>query len=107
MQFIDQKSFISVIQKKKFTLISLWADWCDESQINADILQKFSDQNSIALYFINWDKNKDFLISKDAKGLPMLLVFNNGKCAQRISGILESKDLEALVLVGKPKGTVL
>lgn len=97
MNFIDQEKFSIVTRSNLHVLICLWANWCDECKKNASLLQNYSDNNGAKVFFMDWDANKSFFESLNICGVPILLLYENGKLKQRISGALTRKDIRQII----------
>lgn len=88
-------TFQSIIQSDKPVLIDFFATWCGPCQTLAPILKQVKDNlgDRISIIKIDVDKNQQIAAQYQVRGVPTMILFQNGKQLWRQSGVLSSADL--------------
>jgi thioredoxin 1 len=86
-------SFDQIIQSEKPVLIDFFATWCGPCQMLGPVLKEVKDQlgDRISIIKIDVDKNQELAAMQQVRGVPTMMLFQNGKQLWRQSGLL-SKD---------------
>ncbi|MFN8415946.1 MAG: thioredoxin [Cytophagaceae bacterium] len=89
-------NFNELIQSKTPVLIDFYADWCGPCKALAPELQKLADKmdESLRIIKINVDKNPAAAQAYQVRGVPTLLLFQNGQLLWRTSGYMTERQLE-------------
>ncbi|MCU0415876.1 MAG: thioredoxin [Cytophagaceae bacterium] len=84
-----------LIQSKTPILIDFYADWCGPCKALAPELQKVADRmdDAVRIVKINVDKNPAAAQTFQVRGVPTLLLFQQGKLLWRNSGFISEKQL--------------
>jgi thioredoxin 1 len=88
-------TFNDIIQSEKPILVDFFATWCGPCKTLAPILKQVKDQlgDRISIIKIDVDKNQQIASQYQVRGVPTMILFQNGKQLWRQSGILSSSDL--------------
>jgi thioredoxin 1 len=91
--------FNTLINEKQLTLVDFYADWCGPCQMLAPILQEVKAilQDEIRIIKINVDQHHDLATEFMVRGVPTMLLFNEGKMLWRQSGVLSANDLVSII----------
>lgn len=91
--------FNTLINEKQLTLVDFYADWCGPCQMLAPILQEVKAilQDEIRIIKINVDQHHDLATEFMVRGVPTMLLFNEGKMLWRQSGVLSAQDLVSII----------
>jgi thioredoxin 1 len=91
--------FTTLINEKQFTLVDFYADWCGPCQMLAPILQEVKSivKDEVRIIKINVDQHQDLAAEFMVRGVPTMLLFNEGKMLWRQSGVLSAKDLVTII----------
>ena len=94
--------FNELIQSEKPVLIDFYATWCGPCQMLSPILKEVKDSlgDRVSIIKIDVDKNQEIAATYQVRGVPTILLFQNGKQLWRQSGVL-SKEQLIQVLVEK------
>ncbi len=92
-------TFNNIIQSEKPVLVDFFATWCGPCQTLAPILKEVKDQlgNRISIIKIDVDKNQQISAQYQVRGVPTMILFQNGKQLWRQSGVLSSADLIKII----------
>ena len=88
-------TFNDIIQSEKPVLVDFFATWCGPCQTLAPILKEVKDSlgNRISIIKIDVDKNQQIASQYQVRGVPTMILFQNGKQLWRQSGVLSRSDL--------------
>lgn len=94
-----KNNFNNIIQSKTPVLIDFYADWCGPCKVLAPILKDVKDElgNVIKVIKIDVDKNQPLAAKYQVRGVPTMILFKNGKQLWRQSGVLQKKDIVAII----------
>ena len=73
--------FETLINSEKPTLVDFYADWCGPCQMFGPILKKVKDAlaDRVTVIKINVDSNAEVASHYQIKGVPTMMLFQNGK----------------------------
>jgi thioredoxin 1 len=96
---ITEAGFSGTIQSNPLVLIDFWAPWCGPCQIIApiieDLARNYSD--SVVIGKLNVDQNQKIAMKYNVMSIPTLILFKNGKVADRITGVVPRNVLESSI----------
>lgn len=84
-----------VINSEKITVVDFFADWCGPCRKLSPILEEVEQELGEKVKFtkINTDDNIDSAKNYQVSGLPTLLLFKNGKVAERMVGLMPKSSI--------------
>lgn len=89
--------FTTLLNSGKPVLVDFFATWCGPCQMLAPILKEVKDSmgDRITIIKVDVDKNRDLMMSPQfqVKGVPTLMLFQNGKMLWRSSGVLPKDEI--------------
>ena len=98
MQHVTDGSFDSdVIEASKPVLVDFWAEWCGPCKQIAPALDEISEElgDSISIAKINIDENPQVPGKYGVRGIPTLLIFQDGQVvAQKVGALPKSQILD-------------
>ena len=93
-------NFDNIIASEKPVLVDFFATWCGPCQTLAPILKEVKEQlgDKISIIKIDVDKNQQIALRFQVRGVPTLMLYQNGKQLWRQSGVLSKNDLVKIIL---------
>ena len=88
-------SFDQIIHSDKPVLIDFFATWCGPCQMLGPVLKEVKDQlgDSVSIIKIDVDKNQELAAMQQVRGVPTMMLFQNGKQLWRQSGLLSKEEI--------------
>ena len=88
-------SFDQIIQSEKPVLIDFFATWCGPCQMLGPVLKEVKDQlgDRVSIIKIDVDKNQELAAMQQVRGVPTMMLFQNGKQLWRQSGLLSKEEI--------------
>jgi len=90
IQDVDTQNFDEVIQSADVpVLVDFWADWCGPCKTMQPMLEELSDLMDGKVQFVklNVDKARNIAIRYRIQSVPTLLVFQEGRPIDSITGV--------------------
>ena len=79
-------------------LVDFYADWCGPCKMLAPLLEQFAQEHpQVKVCKINVDDQADLAMDYDVRSIPTLVVFKDGKEANRSVGLISKSQLENLI----------
>lgn len=93
-------SFDQIINVDKPVLIDFYATWCGPCQVLGPILKevKSSLGERVSILKIDVDKNQELATKQQVRGVPTMILFQNGKQLWRQSGVLSKEEIVKIIL---------
>ncbi len=88
-------SFENIILSEKPVLIDFFATWCGPCKMLAPVLKEVKDSlgERITILKIDVDKNQALSSKYQVRGVPTMILFQNGKQLWRQSGVLSKEEI--------------
>ncbi len=92
--------FNTLIQAEKPVLVDFFATWCGPCQVLGPVLKQVKDQlgDQIKIVKIDVDKNQELASRWQVRGVPTMVLFQNGKQLWRQSGVLSKEQILQVIL---------
>ncbi|TRX38303.1 thioredoxin [Flavobacterium restrictum] len=92
-------AFNTLINSEKPVLVDFFATWCGPCQMLAPVLKQVKEHlgERVSILKIDVDKNQQIAAQYQVRGVPTLLLFQNGKQLWRQSGVLSKDELIAII----------
>lgn len=93
-------NFNQIIQSDQPVLVDFFATWCGPCQMLAPILKEVKANlgERISIIKIDVDKNQAVAAQYQVRGVPTMILFQNGKPLWRQSGVVSKEDLIKVIL---------
>jgi thioredoxin 1 len=93
-------SFNQIIQSDKPVLVDFFATWCGPCQMLAPILKEVKANlgERISIIKIDVDKNQAVAAQYQVRGVPTMILFQNGKPLWRQSGVMSKEDIIKVIV---------
>jgi thioredoxin 1 len=94
------KSFNDIIQSETPILVDFFATWCGPCQMLSPVLKQVKDSlgERVSIIKIDVDKNQALAAQYQVRGVPTMLMFQNGKQLWRQSGVLSKEEIIQVIL---------
>ncbi len=93
-------NFNQIIQSDKPVLVDFFATWCGPCQMLASILKdvKTNLGERISIIKIDVDKNQAVAAQYQVRGVPTMILFQNGKQLWRQSGVISKEEIIKIIV---------
>ena len=93
-------SFEELISSEKPVLVDFYATWCGPCQMLSPILKQVKDNlgERISIIKIDVDKNQELASRLQVRGVPTMMLYQNGEQLWRQSGVLSKEEILKIVL---------
>ena len=93
-------NFDTIIQSEKPVLIDFFATWCGPCKMLGPVLKEVKDSlgDRVSIIKIDVDKNQQISSQYQVRGVPTMILFQNGKQLWRQSGVLTKEDIIKTIL---------
>jgi len=96
LKFTDSNFDAEVVKSGIPVLVDFWAEWCGPCRLMSPILDEMAPAyaGKLKIGKLNVDENQDTPSQFGVMNIPTMIVFKNGKEAERIVGALSKGDLQ-------------
>ncbi len=94
---VNEANLEEVIKNHPALVIDCWAPWCGPCRMMSPVIEELAKdyQGKIKFGKLNTDENQETAIKFGIQSIPTLLIFKDGKLADRKIGALPRRILEA------------
>lgn len=79
-------------------LVDFYADWCGPCKMLAPLVEQFAQEHpQVKVCKINVDDQSDLAVDYGVRSIPTLVVFKDGKEANRSVGLISKSQLQNLI----------
>jgi thioredoxin 1 len=93
-------NFNNLINSETPVLVDFFATWCGPCQMLLPVLKQVKENmgNRVTILKIDVDKNKELAARFQVRGVPTMVLFQNGKQLWRQSGVLTKHEIIRTIL---------
>ncbi|MGA2368519.1 MAG: thioredoxin [Dehalococcoidia bacterium] len=94
---VNEKNIDDTIKNNPALVVDCWAPWCGPCRMMSPVIDELASdyKGKIAFGKLNTDDNREIAEKYQIQAIPTLLIFKDGKLADRKVGALPKKVLEA------------
>ncbi len=94
-----KSNFKEIINSETPVLVDFFADWCGPCKMLAPILKQVKDElgEKVKIVKIDVDANQPLASAYQVRGVPTMILFQNGKQLWRQSGVLQKNELISII----------
>ena len=99
LKFTDGNFDSEVVKSSIPVLVDFWAEWCGPCRLMGPILDEMAPAyaGKLKIGKVNVDENQDTPSQFGIMSIPTMIVFKNGKEAERLVGSMSKADLQKKV----------
>lgn len=99
MQFTDQNFNQEIENYNGLALVDFFAEWCGPCKLMGPIIEELGKEykSKIKVGKLNVDENKIVAEKYNIMSIPTLIIFQNGKTIQTITGYVAKEQLEEAI----------
>lgn len=93
-------NFNAIINSEKPVLVDFFATWCGPCQMLLPVLNQVKEslKDRITIIKIDVDKNQEIAQKYQVRGVPTLILFQEGKQLWRQAGVLTKEEIIKIIL---------
>lgn len=90
-----------VLESKDLVLIDFWAPWCTPCRMFSPVVDQIADEvrGKVKVGKVNVDEQPELAEKFEVRSIPMLVVMKDGKAVQTSTGVLDKKEVLAMLRV--------
>jgi thioredoxin 1 len=96
---LSAESFDHKVLANGLALVDFWADWCGPCRTLGPIVEKVATQNpeSLDVFKVNVDDYPELAQRFEIRGIPTLLLFQDGELVERIIGVQPAAAIQGII----------
>jgi thioredoxin 1 len=97
VKILNTDSFDKYISKG-VVVVDFWATWCAPCRVQGPILDDLSkEMKKVKFGKLDVDKNRQIAMRYGIRAIPTLIIFKDGKVAQKVVGLHQKEDLKKII----------
>jgi thioredoxin 1 len=96
-EFTDDSFSSDVLQSPELVLVDFWAPWCGPCKALAPTIEEIAGEYAgrVRVGKLNTDQNQRTAAAHQIQGIPTVLLFKDGKPADRLVGLTSKQKITA------------
>ena len=98
-EFTDANFEEEVLKSDKPVLVDFWAEWCMPCRMLGPTIEKLAKDyaGKVKVGKIDTDANRDVSMKYGISAIPTVILFKDGKIAQKFVGLRQEKDFKEVL----------
>ncbi len=97
VKILNTDSFDKYISKG-VVVVDFWATWCAPCRVQGPILDDLSkEMKKVKFGKLDVDKNRQIAMRYGIRAIPTLIIFKDGKVAEKVVGLHQKEDLKGII----------
>ena len=90
VEITDENFQQEVLNSETPVLVDFWADWCQPCKMIAPVVEQIAEEydGKVKICKLDVDSNQQTSQAMGIRGIPALIIFNNGKPVDQIIGVV-------------------
>ena len=90
IEITDENFQTEVLNSETPVLVDFWADWCQPCKMIAPVVEQIAEEydGKVKIGKLDVDTNQQTSQAMGIRGIPALIIFNNGKPVDQIIGVV-------------------
>ena len=90
VEITDENFQTEVLNSETPVLVDFWADWCQPCKMIAPVVEQIAEEydGKVKIGKLDVDTNQQTSQAMGIRGIPALIIFNNGKPVDQIIGVV-------------------
>ena len=90
VEITDENFQQEVLDSETPVLVDFWADWCQPCKMIAPVVQQIAEEydGKVKIGKLDVDSNQQTSQAMGIRGIPALIIFNDGKPVDQIIGVV-------------------
>ncbi|MFL2804299.1 MAG: thioredoxin [Dehalococcoidia bacterium] len=90
VEITDENFQQEVLNSDTPVLVDFWADWCQPCKMIAPVVEQIAEEydGKVKIGKLDVDSNQQTSQAMGIRGIPALIIFNNGKPVDQIIGVV-------------------
>ena len=99
MELTDQNFENEVLKSDKPVLVDFWAEWCQPCRMLGPTIEKLANdyKGKVKVGKVDTDANRDVSMKYGISAIPTVILFKEGKIAQKFVGLRQEKDFKEVL----------